>query len=331
MTVREASQARILVLATGGTIAGTADGRSVRGYNAGAVRGADLCAAIPGLERLACLTVEQSANIASQDMTEQIWFHLVRRIEAAFSADEADGVVITHGTDAMEETAFFLSCVLKTWKPVILTGAMRPGTAISPDGPANLYQAVKVASDRCAQGRGVMVVLNGIIHSPRRVTKADTWSLQTFRSRNGGPVGYVDEANVRFLEAVHHGLVFPLSKESDLPTVRILYAYAGMDGTEIDEAISAGVAGLVIAGMGDGNVSRSAMEALDRAVKAGLVVVRSSRTGDGYVHRNVEVNDDEYGFIASCDLNPQKSRILLQLGLIGNVMDKQALQRAFEA
>ncbi|MDF7673165.1 asparaginase [Acetobacteraceae bacterium ESL0709] len=321
---------RVLILATGGTISGEADDRSVMAYNAGAVSGEALSAAVPGLRKLALLKVEQISNIASQNMNAQIWFHLAERIESAVEADEVDAIVITHGTDTMEETAFFLSCVLTSRKPVIMTGAMRPSTAISADGPSNLYQAVKVASAPVSQGRGVMIVMNGVIHSARRVVKTDTTSLQTFQSRNGGEIGFVDMADVRFLERPPVIRPFPLPTENKLPDVRIIYAYAGMDACQIDEAINAGVVGLVIAGMGDGNMPDMVLERLDRAVEAGIIVVRSSRVERGFVHRNIEIDDDKHKFIVSCDLGPQKARILLQLLICGHVKDKVTIQHAFE-
>lgn len=325
------SQKRVLILATGGTISGKSDTRSAIGYNVGAVTGQDLIAGVPGLGKLAQLQVEQIANIASQNVNSQIWFRLADRIHRAFAQNETDAVVIIHGTDTMEETAFFLSHVINSQKPVILTGSMRPGTAISADGPANLYQAVLVASDKSAQGRGVMVVLNDTIHSARLVTKTSTTSLQTFQSRNGSPLGVVDSATVRFFGPSSPVTFLPLPDNQTLPVVRIVYAHADMDASQIDEAVKAKASGIIVAGMGNGNISQSALDALDRAVKAGLVVVRSSRVGDGFVNRNVEINDDEHDFVASGDLNPQKSRILLQLILAGSVTNTLRIQKIFSS
>ncbi|MCX5615389.1 asparaginase [Bombella sp. TMW 2.2559] len=320
---------RVLILATGGTIAGKADPRSAIGYDAGSAKGQQLVEAVPGLDRLAHLQVEQLSNIPSQDMNHKVWFRLVDRINAAFARHEADAVVITHGTDTMEETAFFLGTVLHHEQPVIMTGSMRPGSAISADGPANIYEAVKVAAHPQSRGRGVLVVLNDTIHAAHWVSKADTTALQTFVSRNAGPVGIVDPAAVRFYGPARARLSLPLAPDAELPPVDVIYAHADMDGRQIDDAIRAGVKGLVIAGMGDGNVSAPAMQALDRAVKAGLVVVRSSHVGDGFVNRNVEVDDDAHHFVASYDLNPQKARLLLQILLAGGVQDVAAVQQAF--
>src|SRR5262249_19664242 len=157
----------------------------------------DLIDAVPGIEKLASLNAEQIANIGSQDMNDEVWLAIAKRINDIFAKGEADGVVITHGTDTMEETAFFLEQVVASDKPVVLVGSTPPPPATSADGPANLYAAVKVAASKESYGRGVLVVLNDTIHESRDVTKANTTSLQTFVSPNSGPVGYVDAASVR--------------------------------------------------------------------------------------------------------------------------------------
>ncbi|PMP98232.1 asparaginase [Komagataeibacter saccharivorans] len=329
--VAPAALPRVLVLATGGTISGRASARSAIGYDAGAVTGAELIAGVPGVDRLARLRVEQIANIPSQNMNNAVWFRLAERIRQAFAHNEADAVVITHGTDTMEETAFFLDTVLDTPHPVVLTGAMRPGTAISADGPANMYEAVKVATAPQAAGRGVLVVMDDVIHAARWVSKTHTTALQTFLSRNAGPVGFVDPASVRFVTPAQQSGHLGLPADHKLPRVEIIYAHADMDGRQIDDAIRAGARGLVVAGMGDGNVSDDALSALDRAVRAGIVVVRSTRVGDGFVNRDVEVDDDRHGLVASLDLNPAKARILLQLLLADGATAAADIQRTFAA
>lgn len=333
-TVKMAPHAlpRVLVLATGGTISGKADKRSAIGYDAGGVTGQDLIDSVPGIEKLATLSVEQIANIGSQNMHDAVWFALAHRIQKAFDTHEADAVVITHGTDTMEETAFFLQHVIKSSHPVVLTGSMRPSTAISADGTANMYEAVKVATAPQAQGRGVMVVLNDTIHAARWVSKTNTTDLQTFQSVNAGPVGYVDPASVRFLAPAPQGspLVFDLTQLKDtLPRVEIVYGHSNMDARQIDNAVHDGAQGIVLAGIGDGNASTDAIAGLDRAVAKGVVVVRSSRVGSGLVNRNVEVSDDQHGYVASYDLNPQKARILLQLLLANGTKSTTAIQAAF--
>jgi L-asparaginase len=323
---------RIIVLATGGTIAGTASNTSAIGYNAGKISGADLIAAVPGLDKLAKLSVEQISSIGSQDMNDKVWFDLAKRINDISAKNEADGVVITHGTDTMEETAFFLSLVVKTDKPVVLVGAMRPSSAVSADGPANLYEGVEVAASPKARGRGVLVVLNDTIHSARRVEKTNTTDVQTFVSPEGGPVGYVDPSSIRFMTpAAPAQPTYSLPASPPLPRVDIIYAHANMGADMINDSVKGGAKGLVLAGVGDGNASQTAIDALSAAAKEGVVVIRSSRTGSGFTNRNVEVNDDKLGFVASLDLNPQKARVLGQVLIANGITNPADVQKAFVA
>jgi L-asparaginase len=323
---------RVLVLATGGTIAGKANANSAIGYDAGQVTGKDLIAAVPGIEKLANLSTYQVSNIGSQDMNDAVWLKLAARMNDAFAKNEADAVVVTHGTDTLEETAFFLEQVIASDKPVVIVGAMRPSTAISADGPANLYEGVKLAASPDARGRGVLVVVNDTIHETRDVTKSNTTSLQTFISPNVGPAGSVDAASIRFFseKTSYPRPRFTLPAASPLPRVDIIYSHSNMTPDPINEAVKGGAKGLVLAGVGDGNSSKSAIGALSEAAKKGVVVVRSSRVGSGFTNRNAELNDDELGFAASMDLNPQKSRILLQLLLASGVKDIKKVQAAFE-
>jgi L-asparaginase len=318
----------VLVLATGGTIAGKASGTSAIGYDAGQVTGKDLIAAVPGVEKLADLSTDQVSNIGSQDMNDQVWIDLANRIEKAFKDGEADGIVITHGTDTIEETAFFLEQVLSTDKPVVLTAAMRPSTAISADGPANMYEAVKVAAHPDAKGRGVLVVINDTIFESRDVQKTNTTALQTFEAPNTGPVGYVDPASVRFLEpnARYQRPRFQIPAKAPMPRVDIIYAHSNMTADQINESVKGGAKALVIAGVGDGNTSKEAQDALVEHAKNGIIVVRSTRVGSGFTNRNAEVDDDKLGFAASLDLNPHKARILVQLLLLKGVTDVNRVQ-----
>jgi L-asparaginase len=321
---------RVTVLATGGTIAGSASSRAEIGYDAGKVSAADLIAAVPGIDKLARITTEQVSSIGSQDMNDAVWFTLARRIDDLLGKGDADAVVITHGTDTMEETAFFLSNVLLTDKPVVLVGSMRPSTAISADGPANLYEAVKVAVSNGAKGRGVLVVLNDTIHLARFVQKTNTTSVQTFLSPNDGPAGFVDPASVRFVQPIQPRGTKPyaLPAQSPLPRVEIVYAHAGMDAAAVEDAVKRGAKGIVLAGVGDGNASKDAIAALAKAAKQGIVVIRASRVGSGFVNRNVEVDDDKLGFAVALDLNPQKARVLAQLLIANGVTDPRAVQDA---
>ena len=324
---------RIIVLATGGTIASVPDSRSAIGYNAGGLTGQQLLAAVPGLAKIATLKAEQVSNVGSQDMNDKIWLKLADRINQIFDRNEADGVVITHGTDTMEETAFFLQNVLHSDKPVVLVGSMRSGGGLSADGPNNLYAAVEVAASPQSRGRGAMVVLNDTIHAPRWVTKTHTTAVEKFMSPNAGPIGYVDPASVRFLTPVltnkHQPLGLPSNGE--LPRVEIVYAHSNMDTAQINNAVKDHAEGIVLAGDGDGNASKAALEALENAVKKGVVVVRSTRVHAGFVNRNVEVTDDKSGFVVSYDLNPQKSRLLAQLLIANGVTAPDKVQQAFAA
>jgi L-asparaginase len=325
---------RILVLATGGTIAGQADPRATGAYKSGQITGEQLVQSVPGLDKLAQLSAEQISSIGSQDMNDKVWFALAHRIQQAFDKNEADGVVVTHGTDTLEETAFFLDNVLHADKPVVLVGSMRPATAVSADGPGNLYEAVQVAADSRSRGRGVMAVLDDKIQGARSVTKTNTTSVETFNSPNGGPIGYVDSAGgIRFM-AQASGLkraTYELPANDQLPRVEIVYSHANMDAIPIEDAVSHGAKGIVLAGVGDGNTSKQALDALEQAAKKGIVVVRSTRVRSGFVTRNVEVDDDKTGFVVSEDLNPQKARVLLQLLIANGVTAPAELQRSFTA
>ncbi|NIE63166.1 asparaginase [Burkholderia sp. Ax-1719] len=323
---------RILVLATGGTIASTPDPRSAIGYNAGGITGEQLVANVSGLGKIASINAEQISNIGSQDMTSKIWYRLASRIKQAFDRNEADAVVITHGTDTMEETAFFLDNVLPAGKPVVLVGSMRSGGANSADGPGNLYEAVEVAASPQSKNRGVLIVMNDVIHGARWATKTNSTTVETFRDPNGAPLGFVDPASVRYLNPTPAPDKTVLRvPDGGLPRVEVVYSHADMDAQQIDDAVRDGAKGIVVAGMGDGNASKAALAAMEAAVGKGVVVVRSTRVGSGFVNRNVEVTDDKSGFVASYDLNPQKSRLLTQL-LIGNgITSPDAVQKAFNA
>ena len=316
------SQAKknVVILATGGTIAGAAPSATQAGYTSGQVGIETMINAVPGIKDLANLKGEQISNVGSQDMTFDIMLNLAKRINELTSSGAADGIVITHGTDTMEETAYFLNLTAKTDKPVVLVGSMRPSTALSADGPLNLYNAVAVAADPRAQGRGVLVVMNDHIHAAHSLTKMSTTDIQTFMSPLRGLVGVVAYGKSDFYNmppwkhTSESG--FDVSDVTKLPRVDIIYADVDMSPDLIDDSVKDGAKGIVIAGVGNGNMNKAAVDACARAVKAGVVVVRSSRVATGLVGRNVELNDDQLGFIASDELNPQKSRILLSLALL---------------
>jgi L-asparaginase len=323
---------RIRLLATGGTIAG-AETIGGRGYRSAAFSMDALIAAVPQIASLAELEVEQVAAIGSQDMDEATWRKLAARTQAAVDAPEIAGVVITHGTDTMEETAFFLNLVVRSDKPVVLVGAMRPATAISADGPMNLYNAVAVAAHPETRGRGVLVVANDEIHFAREVAKTNTTQVGTFRATHRGLAGVVNAGRLHLYgppvrRHTRASEFAPLNGTAPLPRVDIIYAHAGMGRELVDAAVKAGANGLVIAGVGDGNVNAAALAAAAEAARGGVAVVRSSRTGGGVVERNIEVDDDQLGFVASDELNPQKARVLLLLGLT-RTRDVRVLQEFF--
>ncbi len=327
-----AGPAKVTVLATGGTIAGAQASATDYGYKSGAYDVNSLLKAVPNLDKLAVITGEQVANIGSQDMNDAVWLKLAKRVNAVLAGAGTDAVLITHGTDTLEETSYFLSLVTSSAKPVVMVGSMRPATAISADGPGNIYNGVAVASSPGAKGKGTLVVLNDTIHYARNVVKTDTTSVQTFVSINRGPAGVVHTGTVDWFEPMDRKLGkatgFSVDTLDRLPRVDVIYAHANMSADLIDAAIRNGAKGLVIAGVGDGNMTTPALDALTRAAKNGIVVVRSTRLPSGIVLRNNEVNDDEKGFVASGELNPAKSRVLLQLALT-QTSDPVRIQKMF--
>ncbi|MFH1476557.1 MAG: type II asparaginase [Verrucomicrobiota bacterium] len=311
---------KIVVLATGGTIAGAQASTKEVGYKSGTFNVTDLIKAVPQITELADLTGEQIVNIGSQNMNNEVWLKLAERVNITLKQKDVAGVVITHGTDTMEETAWFLNLVVKSAKPVVMVGSMRPATATSADGPANLYNAVAVAIHPDAMGRGVLVVLNDEIHYAREIEKQNSTQLDTFKSPNRGRAGVVNTGAVHFFNrpSAPHTTATEFSVEGvdTLPRVEIIYSYANSGRDFIDCAVAKGAKGLVLAGVGDGNSTDPTLAALSDAVKKGVVVVRSSRTGSGLVVRNVEIDDDKMGTVAAMELNPQKSRVLLMLALM---------------
>lgn len=327
-----AGMPKIRILATGGTIAGLEARQDDPSYRSGVLPATALVAAIPGLAKFAEVSTEQVCNIGSQTMTNTIWLQLARRMNAALQSPDVDGVVITHGTDTMEETAYFLSLVGRSQKPIVMTGAMRPAGTVSPDGPSNLLDAIIVATSPEARGRGVLVVASDEIHYAREIEKTDTIGLNSFQSPNRGRAGVIDHGKPIFFsrQAVKYGDAseFTINGLQRLPSVEIVYSYANFGRGTIDYLVSQGVKGIILAGVGDGNTTDAALAGLKDAAIHGVIIVRSSRVASGTTRRNIEVDDDRYGFIASEELNPQKARVLLMLGLT-NTHDRQTLQQYF--
>ena len=322
----------IYILATGGTIAGSGSGALDTSYTSGTVTVDKLIAAVPDINKIATIKGEQISNIGSQEMNNEVWFKLANRVNELLTSGKADGVVITHGTDTMEETAYFLNLVVKSDKPIVMVGAMRNSGSLSADGPLNIFNAVNVAMNKEAVGKGVMVVMNDEIHAAREVTKTNTTAVDTFKSPNSGKIGTVFYGNVKFyMNPTRKHTVnsaFDITKIKELPRVDIIYSHSNDNPDFVNVAVKNGAKGIINAGMGNGNPFPSALEALGEAVKAGIVVVRDSRVGSGETTLNGEVDDGKYGFLASDNLNAQKARVLLMLALT-QTTDKAKIQEFF--
>jgi L-asparaginase len=307
----------VRLLATGGTIAGAGEGSSAS-YRAGVVPIGDILRAVPGLAEIANISAEQVANVGSYDMDEAVWRQLLGRVQAALSDPKVSGVVITHGTDTLEETAYFLSLATPSAKPVIVIGSMRPGTAISADGPQNLMDAVRVASSDQARDRGVLVVMNDTMFDPAVVTKMDVRRVNAFGAPSRGPIGEVLTERPRFFaDAGAHDAAFPIVSKA-LPRVAIAYAYAGIQGDDI-RAVAEGAKALVIAGVGAGSFSAGARQAVKDLTSKGIPVIRTARQGTGDVWINPpsmgDLSDEALQTVAGRELTPAKARILLMLAL----------------
>ncbi|WP_290372342.1 asparaginase [uncultured Parasutterella sp.] len=323
---------RIAILATGGTIAGKASSASQTvGYKPGSASVQDILDSVPGLSDVAEITAVQVANIGSEDMTDHIWTKLVRETEEQLADPEIDGVVITHGTDTLEETAFLLNLILKSDKPIVIVGSMRPATSISADGPMNLLNAVRTACSEKSVGKGVLVVLNDEIHGARDVTKTNTTNCSTFASPRLGALGFVTGGIVDFYKAsvkphtTQTQFTSALLNGSDLPLTDIIYAHANVDSRLIEASAATGAKGIVYAGMGNGSVHINALKGLREAIEKGVIVIRSSRAGSGAVVDSAP-EWSEAGMINGGTLNPQKARILLQLCLASGLGREEIIE-----
>lgn len=306
----------IHILATGGTIAGTGASSNDTRYTAGQVAIGQLIDAVPQLKDIANVTGEQVVNIGSQDMSDEVWMILAERVNDLLKDPDIDGIVITHGTDTMEETAYFLSLATGNDKPVVLTGAMRASTAISADGPANIYNAVVAAADPESAGMGVMVVMNGLIYGAMDVTKTNTLNVQAFQSPETGALGHIyNNEAVYYRKPADHKATFDITDIKKLPKVGIVYGYSNIDPDMVEHMLKNGYQGIVYAGVGNGNIHKDIFPVLEKARKKGIQVVRSSRVPTGPTTLHNEVDDESYQFIAAQQHNPQKARILLMLAL----------------
>lgn len=339
MTFLSGTRPRVVIVATGGTIAGTAARASESTtYQAGALGADALIAAVPELTELAHIQAESFAAIDSKDASLAFWCGLSKRVNALLARDDVDAVVITHGTDTLEETAYWLHLTVRSDKPVVMTAAMRPATALSADGPGNLYDAVSVAATPQARGRGVLFVFGNRIHSARSVVKASSHAPAAFLSPDEGGLGWAQDGRVTFDRVGHrlhtHDSVFATVEgwaPEALANVAIVVSYAGADRRIVDALRQTGVNGIVVAGTGNGSIHADLLQGLVDAAAAGVAVVRSSRTGDVRVREGAAHDDATFGFIASGSLNPYKARVLLLLALSAGGVDKAPVLPALRA
>ena len=312
---------KIVILGTGGTIAGRAASASDNiGYTAAAVGIAQLLSAIPATADMGPIVSEQVAQIDSKDMSFAVWAQLAERVNYLLEQPDVQGIVITHGTDTLEETAYFLQSVCRPAKPVVLTCAMRPATALVPDGPQNVLDAISVA--RHAGAKGVVVVCAGVIHSAFDVQKVHTYQLNAFGSGDAGPLGYVEEGSLRllrnwpFVQEVRPSIaiknIAKLAKPEECPRVEIVMSYAGASGATVQALTAQGVQGLVVAATGNGTLHHALEAALLQAQGAGVKVVRATRCPNGKVLAMPgDLIPDSNG------LSPVKARVAMVLELLG--------------
>lgn len=309
----------LVILGTGGTIAGRSiDACDNIGYTAAQVGIDQLLYGIPAMAEAGPFITEQVAQIDSKDMSFAVWAQLATRVNYFLARSDVRGLVITHGTDTLEETAYFLQVACQPSKPVVLTCAMRPATAMAPDGPQNLLDAVSVA--RCEDAQGVVVVCAGTVHSALDVQKVHPYRLDAFSSGDAGPLAYVEEGQLRLLRnwpRAHEGYA-PLAVEKrtdwahlDWPHVEIVMSYAGASGAVVEALLVQGVRGLVVAGTGNGTLHQALEAALLKAQAAGVKVVRASRCVNGRV-----LPMFESAIADSQGLSPVKARVALMLALL---------------
>ncbi|WP_425195271.1 asparaginase [Polaromonas sp.] len=322
----------VVILATGGTIAGAgASALNSATYAAAKVPVDKLLAGLPELANVANVRGEQVAQIASESFDNETLMKLGKRVSALVKQADVDGIVITHGTDTLEETAYFLSLVIRTSKPIVVIGSMRPGTALSADGALNLFNAVSVAGSKDAAGKGVLVTMNDEIQSGRDVSKTINIKTEAFKSQ-WGPLGMVVEGkNYWFRAPVKRHTAqseFNIDEFDALAPVDIVYSYGNVPRTLVDTVGKSGVKALIHGGTGNGSVANRVVPALQEVRAKGVQVIRSSRVPEGFVLRNAEQPDDKYDWVVAHDLNPQKARILAAVALTKNLDSKQ-LQRVF--
>ncbi len=323
------SAPKLLILATGGTIAGMAGSATRHEYLPGQIGIAEFLGQAETLALNAQMTGKQIANIGSEDMGPVIWAKLHRECMAAMTDPDCDGVIITHGTDTAEETAFLLDLTLPTSKPVVIVGAMRPADAVGYDGLRNFANAVRVACDPAAAGRGVLLVMSDRVHAARDVRKARTRGTEAFQGFPRDSVGLVTPSALEWFgapwrsdEAARYALT------ETLPDVPILFIHAGMTPDYVARLLAPKTAGMVVCGVGEGNMPNPVRAELVKLAASGIPIVRASRLDEGLVDREPE--DDANGFIAARALTPPKARVLLQMLVASGVTDPASIQSAFD-
>ena len=332
LAAAQGAKPQVVVLATGGTIAGAgASAINSATYAAAKVPVDKLLAGLPELGSVAQVRGEQVFQIASESFTNDNLLKLGKRVSALVKQADVDGIVITHGTDTLEETAYFLNLVIRTNKPIVVVGSMRPGTALSADGALNLLNAVTVAASKDAAGKGVLVTMNDEIQSGRDVSKSVNIKTEAFKSQ-WGPLGMVVEGqNYWFRAPVKRHTAqseFNIDEIEALAPVEIVYSYGNVPRAAFDAVGKTGIKALVHGGPGNGSVADRIVPVLQELRAQGVQVIRSSRVPDGFVLRNAEQPDDKYDWVVAHDLKPQKARILAAVALT-KTSDAKELQRIF--
>lgn len=319
---------KIILIGTGGTIAGQgASETDLTGYTSGVLSLEAILAAVPGVDEYGPFEYHQFSNIESSDISEQQWIDLANLVQDSVERDDVEGIVITHGTDSMEETAFFLNLTVHTDKPVVVTGSMRPSGAVSADGPINLLQAMQIVRTPSSTGKGVLVALNGMIDGAREVTKTNTTDVSTFNSPLVGHLGIVQDGVAHFYKFSTRRHTnqseFDCRQLNVLPKVHIIYCYAGIQEETAVVVLGTKPAGVILSGLGHGTIPQNIRNVTERI---NIPVVRASRTGSGIV--SAVPTDKRADYLVSDSLNPQKARILLALGLT-KTADRNELRRMF--
>jgi L-asparaginase len=326
---------RVALISTGGTIDSVGRDRlDLAWYGAAGKRlgAGELLGAVPEVADVADVTEIDFRSLPSPSLVDTDWLDLLRTIQGVLDGDEADGVVVTHGTNTLEETAYFLTLAVKSDRPVVVVGSMRPASGLSADGYLNLINAIRVAADPGSRGRGALVVLNDTIHAGRDVTKTMTYRVETFAGRDLGPLGYADsDGQVVFYHQTTRshttGTEIDVRGLTSLPRVDVVVSYVGADGAMIDAAVAAGARGIVSAGTGSGRPTPAECEALTRAHRLGVVICQSSRVGSGRVVRSPMLVEE--GWVAADNLQPWKARVLLSLALT-KTSNPDEIQRMFD-